>query len=201
MPPFWQIVVAVLVFARPAVAETGIGEIWHQTHWGESANELLRQFGADAIQLPRALDFGDSYAPVVLPSQMVGAVPMVVFFQMDKATHGLKRIQFERPRHGVNPPAFRGILAALQADFGSPDRVCAVPVFPTSGYQAGAEALWLRDGTVLSAIFRDTTLQAFEGCLFGPATGSCGLTGQLLLRIGPPGGDGDPCSLEQYLHP
>jgi hypothetical protein len=201
MTPFWQIVVAVLVFARPAVAETGIGEIWHQTHWGESANELLRQFGADAIQLPRALDFGDSYATVALPSQMVGAVPMVVFFQMDKATHGLKRIQFERPRHGVNPPAFRGILAALQTDFGSPDRVCAVPVFPTGGYQAGAEALWLRDGTVISAIFRDTTLQAFEGCLFGPATGSCGLTGQLLLRIGPPGGDGDACSLEQHLHP
>jgi hypothetical protein len=130
---------------------------------------------------------------------MVGAVPMVVFFQMDKATHGLKRIQFERPRHGVNPPAFRGILAALQTDFGSPDRVCSVPVFPAGGYQAGAEALWLRDGTVISAIFRDTTLQAFEGCLFGPATGSCGLTGQLLLRIGPPGGDGDPCSLERPL--
>src|SRR3974377_618508 len=137
MPPFWQIVVAVLVFARPAVAETGIGEIWHQTHWGESANELLRQFGADAQKLPRALDFGDSYAPVVLPSQMVGAVPMVVFFQMDKATHGLKRIQFERPRHGVNPPAFRGILAALQTDFGSPDQLWAIPVLPASRDQAG----------------------------------------------------------------
>ena len=203
MTPFWQILVfvGVLVFARPLYAETGIGEIWRQTHWGESANELVRQFGADAMQLPRALDFGDSYATVVLPSQMVGAVPMVVFFQMDKATHGLKRIQFERPRHGVNPPAFRGILTALQADFGSPDEVCAVPVFPASGYQAAAEALWLREGTVVSAIFRDTTMQAFEGCLFGPATGSCGLTGQLLLRIGPPGGDGDPCSLERHLHP
>jgi hypothetical protein len=193
------VLVAVLVFARPVYAETGIEEIWRQTHWGESANELVRQFGADAIQLPRALDFGDSYATVVLPSQMVGAVPMVVFFQMDKATHGLKRIQFERPRHGVNPPAFRGILAALQADFGSPDQLCAVPVFPAGGYQAAAEALWLREGTVVSAIFRDTTMQAFEGCLFGPATGSCGLTGQLLLRIGPPGADGDPCSLERHL--
>jgi len=201
IPPSWQILVAVLVLAQPACAETGIGEIWHQTRWGESASELLRQFGADAIQLRRALDFGDSYATVALSSQMVGAVPMVVFFQMDKATHGLKRIQFERPRHGVNPPAFRGILAALQTDFGRPDRVCAIPEFPAGGYQTGAEALWLRDGTVISAIFRDTTLQAFEGCLFGPAAGSCGLTGQLLLRIGPPGGDGDPCSLEQHLHP
>jgi hypothetical protein len=151
------------------------------------------------MRLPRALDFGDSYVDVVLPDQAIGGVPMVVFFQMDKVSHGLKRIQFERPRHGVNPPAFRGLLAALQADFGSPDEICAIPVLPASGYQAGAEALWLRDNAVVSTIFRDTTLQAFEGCLFGPATGSCGLTGQLLVRIGPPAGDGDPCSLERRL--
>jgi hypothetical protein len=28
---------------------------------------------------------------------------------------------------------------------------------------------------IITAIFRDTTLQAFEGCLFGPATGWWGL--------------------------
>src|SRR4029077_1780899 len=186
---------AVALAGAPPAA-TGIEGLWRQTYWGESSVELLRQFGTDARQLPRALDFGDSYATVVLPSQMVGGVPMVVFFQMDKTTHGLRRIQFERPRHGVNPPAFRGILAALSADFGTPDRLCAIPILPANGYQAAAEALWLRDGAVVSAIFRDTTLQAFEGCLFGPASGSCGLTGQLLVRIGPPNGDGDPCSLE-----
>ena len=185
------------MLAGPLLAADGIEGLWRQTHWGESANELLRQFGPAAVQLPRALDFGDSYATIVLPSQIVGVVPMVVFFQMDKVTHGLKRIQLERPRHGVNPPAFRAILAALQTDFGSPDRVCAIAVLPASGYQAAAEALWLRDGAVVSAIFRDTTLQAFEGCLFGPASGSCGLTGQLLVRIGPTAADGDPCSLER----
>ena len=83
-------------------AATGIEGLWRQTYWGESAVELLRQFGTDARQLPRALDFGDSYATVILPSEMVGGVPMVVFFQMDKTTHGLKRIQFERPRHGAD---------------------------------------------------------------------------------------------------
>jgi hypothetical protein len=145
--------------------------------------------------LPRALDFGNSYVDVVLPSQVVGGVPMVVFFQMDKATHGLKRIQLERPRHGVNPLAFRAILAALRSDFGTPDQMCVVPGRPVGGYQAAAEELWVRNGAVVSAIFRDTTLEAFEGCLFGPANGTCGLTGQLLVRIGPPGGDGDPCSL------
>jgi hypothetical protein len=191
--------VAAVAFAGPLLAASGVEGIWLQTHWGESSDALLQQFGSDATRLPRALDFGDSYADVVLPSQMIGGVPMVVFFQMDKVSRGLKRIQLERPRHGVNPPAFRGILAGLQADFGSPDQLCAIPVLPASGYQPGAEALWLRDNAVVSAIFRDTTLQAFEGCLFGPATGSCGLTGQLLVRIGPPTNDGDPCSLERRL--
>ena len=195
------VAVAAIALSRPLLAADGIQQLWQQTHWGESSNELLRQFGTDAIELPRALDFGDSYATVVLPGQMVGGVPMVVFFQMDKVSHGLKRIQLERPRHGVNPPAFRALLVALQTEFGVPDQKCVIPVRPTGGYQAAAEELWLRDGAVVSAIFRDTTLQAFEGCLFGPATGSCGLTGQLLVRIGPPGGDGDPCSLELNRRP
>ncbi len=186
------------MLAGPLLAASGIEGMWRQTHWGESSDELVRQFGADAERLTRALDFGDSYADVVLPRYFAGGVQMVVFFQMDKATHGLKRIQLERPRHGVNPPAFRSLLTALQSDFGRPDRVCAVPVFPVDGYQAATEELWVRDGAVVSAIFRDTTLQAFEGCLFGPATGSCGLKGQLLVRIGPPDDDGDPCFLELH---
>ena len=134
----------------------------------------------------------------MLPHYVVAGVPMVVFFQMDKSTRGLKRIQLERPRHGVNPPVYRLLLMTLQSDFGRPDRVCAVPVYPAGGYQAASEELWIRNGTAISAIFRDTTLQAFEGCLFGPATGSCGLTGQLLVRIGPSDHDGDPCSLELH---
>jgi hypothetical protein len=192
--------VAALALSGPAFAATGIADIWHQTHWGESSAALRQQFGAEVKELPRALDFGDSYADLVLPHQLVGGIPMVVFFQMDKATQGLKRIQLERPRHGVNPPAFRAILASLRSDFGAPDQVCAIPVRPAGGYQAAAEELWLRNGAAVSAIFRDTTLQAFEGCLFGPATGTCGLTGQLLVRIGPPNGDGDPCSLAAHQH-
>jgi hypothetical protein len=190
------IALAAVAYGGRALAAAGIEEIWNRTYWGEFSDVLLRQFGAEATRLPRALDFGDSYVDVVLPSRVIGGIPMVVFFQMDKATHGLKRIQLERPRHGVNPPAFRAILAALRNDLGTPDQMCVVPVRPAGGYQAAAEELWLRNSAVVSAIFRDTTLEAFEGCLFGPATGSCGLTGQLLVRIGPPGGDGDPCSLQ-----
>jgi hypothetical protein len=197
--PFLSVAAAVVAIglAGPLHAADGIEEVWQRTHWGESSDELLRQFGSRAARLTKPLDFGDAYADLVLPREIVGGVPMVTFFQMDKATHGLKRIQLERPRHGVNPPAFRALLAALQTDFGAPDQTCGVPVHPAGGYQAAAEELWLRNGTAISAIFRDTTLEAFEGCLFGPATGSCGLTGQLLVRIGPPAGDGDPCSLEE----
>jgi hypothetical protein len=189
------IVVAVLVHPRFSVAADGVDELLRETHWGELSGELLRQLGDEAKRLPRALDFGDSYADIVLTRQTLGGVPMVVFFQMDKATHGLKRIQLERPRHSVNPRSFRAIAAALNADYGKPDQICVIPVPPESGYQAAAEERWTRDGAVISAIFRDTTLQAFEGCLFGPATGWCGLREQLLARIGPPDGDADPCSL------
>ena len=190
------VAIAAVAYVCPAPAVPGIGEIWQRAQWGESSDALLRQFGAAATRLPRALDFGDSYVDVILPDQVVGGVLMVVFFQMDKATHGLKRIQFERPRHGVNPPAFRAIIAALRNDFGAPDQICFIPPRPAGGYQAAAEQVWLRNGVVVSAIFRDTTLEAFEGCLYGPTTGTCGLTGQLLVRIGPAGGDVDPCSLQ-----
>jgi len=186
--------VTVLLSARLSFAADEIEELLAETHWGETSDELLRQFGDEATRPARAFDFGDSYADIVLTRQTLGGVPMVVFFQMDKATHGLKRIQLERPRHGVNPPAFRAIAAALHADYGKPDQTCVIPVLQESGYQAAAEERWVHDGAVISAIFRDTTLQAFEGCLFGPATGWCGLRGQLLVRIGPPDGYADPCS-------
>ncbi len=168
-----------------------------QVHWGETSHDLLRQFDRAATQLPRGLDFGDSYVDVVLHGDSIGGVPVVTFFQMDKRTRGLKRIQLERPRHGVNPPALRAISAALNADYGRPDEICLTPVTPTGGYQAAAQELWVRGTDTISAIYRDTTLQAFEGCLFGVASGSCGLRGQLLVRISPADGIAkpDPCSL------
>ena len=193
----WAAVVLAAFMQTPMpLAADAIGQLLQETHWGELSDALLRQFGDRATWLPRALDFGDSYADIVLTRQTLGGVPMVVFFQMDKVTHGLKRIQLERPRHGVNPPSFRAIAAALHTDYGKPDRTCVIPVLPASGYQAAAEERWVHDGSVISAIFRDTTLQAFEGCLFGPANGWCGLHGQILVRIGPAdGGGADPCSL------
>lgn len=189
-----SIAIAVLTLAFPSNASNGIEGLLQQTHWGESSDELLQQYGNRAFKLSWALDFGDSYADVILHGQTLGGVPMIVFFQMDKTSHGLKRVQFELPRHGVNPPAFRAIAAALRAEYGKPDQICIIPVVPASGYQAATEERWAQGGTSISAIFRDTTLQAFEGCLFGPATGWCGLHGQILVRISPSDDTANPHS-------
>lgn len=188
---------AIAALARPVYAAESIPELLQQTFWGESSEELVRQFGNVALRLPRSFDFGDSFADVVLTGQTVGGVPVVVFFQMDKQTRGLKRIQLELSHHGVNPPAFKAITGALQSAYGKPDRVCEVQVRPSGGYQAAAQEVWVRGADAISAIYRDTTLEAFEGCIFGITSGKCGLTGQLLVRISPADGIAppDPCAL------
>jgi len=179
-------VAGVLLPVWCSVAADGIEGLLRETHWGELSDALRRQFGAEAERLPRPFDFGDSYADIVLKGETLGGVPMAVFFQMDKATHGLKRIQLEPLGHRLNPPAFRGIAAALDAEYGRPDQTCVTPPLPAAGYQSAVEERWVRADAAVSAIFRDTTLQAFEGCLYGPASGWCGLHGQLLVRIAPP---------------
>ena len=81
-----------------------------------------------------------------------------------------------------------GLPEARRAEPGRPRRAARAPG-PISGYQAAAERVWRRDGQVIRAIFRDTTIEAYEGCLAGDPlmSGPCGLTGQLLVRISPPG--------------
>ena len=95
---------ATLAFVLPvpiSSAADGLEELLRQTSWGEQSGQLLRRFTEEAKALPRAVDFGDSYADIVLTRRSLGGVPMVVFFQMDKATRGLKRIQLERIGHAV----------------------------------------------------------------------------------------------------
>jgi hypothetical protein len=163
--------------------------------WGESSRALLEQLGKQASVLPRPIDFGDSYVAVVLRNIRLGGVELTAFFQMDKATGGLKRVQFERQRHGVNPPAYRAVVAALDAAYGPPDTACGVPAGPASGYQSATELVWLRDDLTIRAIFRDTTIEAFEGCLWWWMTPPCGLTGQMLVRFAPIGQDRAGCRL------
>jgi hypothetical protein len=185
----------VLLLAWPLFAADDVEALLRETYWGESSGALLHQFGTAAERLPRPFDFGDSYADIVLKGDTFGGVPMAVFFQMDKATHGLKRVQLEPLGHRLNPPAFRAVAAALHAEYGRPDQTCVTPPVPAAGYQAAIEERWMQGDAVVSAIFRDTTLQAFEGCLYGPATGWCGLHGQLLVRIASPERGAYGCAL------
>jgi hypothetical protein len=177
---------ATVLLVSTSFAVDGVEALLREIHWGESSDALLHQLGAAAERLPRPFDFGDSYANIMLNGYTLGGVPMAVFFQMDKATHSLRRVQLQPLGHQLNPPAFRAIAAALDAEFGRPDQRCVTPPVAAVGYQAAVEERWRRAEAVVSAIFRDTTLQAFEGCLYGPASGWCGLHGQLLVRIAPP---------------
>lgn len=179
----------------PAVRAADASEIWRGALWGDPSQALIERFGGRATLLPRPIDFGDSYAQVVLRDVRVGGVALTAFFQMDKANGGLKRIQLERHRHGVTPAAFRAVAAALDAAYGAPDAVCGAAAGPANGYQGAAEQMWRRGSVSIRAVFRDTTIEAFEGCLEGdPSLGPCGLTGQLLVRISPPGTDAASCA-------
>jgi hypothetical protein len=196
--------------AEPAAQNAGIADILEGTHWGEPSSALLARFGSRATALAQPIDFGDSYAQIVLRGVVVGGVSLVGFFQMDKTTRGLRRIQLERQRHGVSPPVFRAVVGALEAAWGAPDLMCGIAPGPGSGYQRAAERVWQRDGLVIRAIFRDTTIEAFEGCLADPSgdlrgdplmAGPCGLTGQILVRISPPEADGASCPVPAHLTP
>jgi hypothetical protein len=177
-----------------SAADGGITEAWQGAYWGETSAALIAHLGKGATVLSPPIDFGDSYVDVVLRDVPVGGFPLIAYFQMDKSTHRLKRIQLERPRHGVTPVAFRGVLNALEAAYGAPDAMCGTGPGPASGYQVAAERIWRRAGIVIRAIFRSTTIEAFEGCPTGDLTaGPCGLTAQLLVRISPPGEDAGYC--------
>jgi hypothetical protein len=184
------VLLLLLCAAAPAPAQT-LPDLLAATKWGESSADLLRRFGKTATVLPKPLDFGDSYTEIVLRHVPLGGYPVIAWFQMDKTSRGLKRIQLERPRHAVNSAAFRATAAALEREFGPPDRLCGVRPGPAGGYQEAAERIWLRDGRTIRAIFRDTTIEAFEGCL--ATVGPCGLTAQLLVRISPEGADPPQC--------
>lgn len=176
------------MFCAAAQAE-GLGDAWSGAHWGESPEALQRFFGPRGFALPQPLDFGDSYAPLVVRDISVGGYQMIAYYQIDKATHGLKRIQLERPRHKVNAGAFRGVFMALDADYGAPSTRCGTLPGPTTAYQGAAEFIWAHNDAVIRAVFRDTTLEALNGC-YSPA---CGLTAQLLVRISPPAEDRGAC--------
>jgi len=184
--------------AAPVWPEAGNG--WDGIGWGEDSAALARRFAGRAVTLAPPIEFGDSYVDVALRDERLGGYPFVVYFQMDRATHGLKRVQFERQRHGANPPVFRAVIAALEQRYGPPSRSCEIPARgAATGYQAASERIWAAgSGTVVRATFRDTTIEATEGAApfdpdAAPSSGPAGLTGQLFVQISPPTPGADAC--------
>lgn len=186
------LVIAVLVFFTVldgATRADELGDAWVGTHWGESPEALQRHFGARGFALPQPIDFGDSYAPLVVRNVSVGGVGLIAYYQIDKARHGLKRIQLERPRHQVSASAFHTVLMALDGDYGAPNNDCGTLPGPTTAFKGTAEYVWQRDGAVIRAIFHDTALDVLNRC----ASPACGLSAQLLVRISPPAEDSGLC--------
>ena len=150
MPARRQVVAAALlggltILAGGPAGALDVPAVPDGMRWGETSRDLLDQLGQRATVLSRPIDFGDSYANVVLRNVALGGVAMTAFFQMDKATGGLKRVQFTRQPHGVNPPSYRAVVAALDAAYGPPGATCVTPADAANGYQAGVELVWRRD--------------------------------------------------------
>jgi hypothetical protein len=83
--PLLALVLCVFSGAAPA---QDTAAVWQGAQWGESSRALLAHFGGRATVLPRPLDFGDSYADLVLRDVTLGGVPLIAYFQMDKRTGG-----------------------------------------------------------------------------------------------------------------
>lgn len=188
---------ALVALALPRAAEAAATG-WHDTLWGESSEELGRQFGAEATRLDRPIDFGDSYVDLVLKKFDIGGYGFTVFFQLDKRSHGLKRIQIERGRHGAVPQVARAAFDALVASYGPPTVACAIRAH-TIDAQNLTEEVWRRDDTIVRALFREASLNTLDPYLaravgdFVSGTTSAGLSQQLLIRIAPAGTEPEDC--------
>jgi hypothetical protein len=176
------------MFAHPgvttAVLAMELAPVTDGVGWGETSDALAEHFGKSALRLAPPIEFGDSYVDVALRGQVFAGYPFTVYFQMDPASRRLKRIMLERQRHGANPMVFRALVDAFTRDYGPPAESCSLPASAATGYQATVERVWRTgDGTV-RVVFRDTTLEAAQGCV-SVGNGACGLTGHLYTLILP----------------
>jgi hypothetical protein len=173
-----------LAGARPPVPATALAPVLDGVRWGETSAALALHFGTRALRLKPPIDFSDLYVDVALRAQSVAGYRFTVYFQMDRAAGRLARVMLVRQPHGANPKVFRALVAAFTRDYGPPHLSCTLPASAKTGYQAAVEHLWRQDGMTVRAVFRDTTLEAAEGCV-AAGSGACGLAGRLYVQILP----------------
>jgi hypothetical protein len=128
--------VMLLLLAAPAEAAG-----WDKAQWGMSAQELATAYGAKARRLQPPIEFGDSYAEVVLPDASFAGESFRVYFQMDKRTHLLAHVLLERRRQYATPAVFAKVTAALQDQYGPATLACDHPDFIDRFWQEPDEAI------------------------------------------------------------
>ena len=90
---------------------------WDKAQWGMSAPEIAAAYagyGARAHRLQPPIEFGDSYAEVVLTDVEFAGFAFRVYFQMDKRTRRLAHVLIERRRQYATPAIFARIVATLE---------------------------------------------------------------------------------------
>jgi hypothetical protein len=183
---------AVYGLPRPAAAAAdALDPVIGGLQWGESADTLKRHFGTAAVALAPPLDFGDAEAPVALRHIMLGGYDYTVFFQLDKKSHGLKRVIYDRRPRAANPKVFEAAASAITAELGQPQS-CRDRAGRDNGYQAKWAYFWRGEGRRVRAIFRDSTIEGGSGC---PEIEiyPCGLDSRLIILIDPDNAPGPDC--------
>jgi hypothetical protein len=177
------LIVAAALLVSAAAHASSIGEVWQHARWGDGDAALARAFGSRATVLDPPIEYGDSTVRVVLRDVRLGGHEFAVYFQTDAA--GLRRIHFERPRHGAVLGVFRDVVAAIEAEYGDGAYACDVPPRSTLARQIETTRIWEVGGGVIRAVFRAATLAAGEGCLAENRSGTspCGLTGQIFVQV------------------
>ena len=192
MRPLGWITFIIAMLSAGGAAAAALSPVLDAISWGESSAALAHAFAGRAITLSRPIEFGDATVNVALRGEMLGGYAFTVYFQMDKTTHRLKRVMYERQRHGANPLVYRAVLAALQGDYGPPATDCAHRRLARNAYPVAGDRAWQADGVAIHAVFNDGTLEAAEGCT-SAAMDPCGLTGHLYVMIAPHPADAPLC--------
>lgn len=182
--PTTPAILAAILLATAEAHGAALAPVLDGIHWGETSTAIAHELGTRAMRLAPPIEFGDSYVDVAIRGEMIAGYPFTVYFQMAKESHRLMRVMLVRQPHGANPAAFHALVDALTQDYGAAAESCTLRASPRTGYQAAVERVWRPDDMTVRATFRDTTLEAAEGCV-AAAAGACGLTGRLYVQIMP----------------
>ena len=155
---------------------------------GEPSSALLAHFGAAGNGIAAADRFRRQLCTDRAARRQRSADSADRVLSDGQATGGLKRIQLERQRHGVNPPAFRARARRARRRLRRARCACATSLLVRrAATRRRPNACWSRDGVVDPS---DLSRHHDRGVrrLHHRAPEPCGLTGQLLIRISPPAG-------------